>query len=206
MGYNSGTMCRSANMKLEEIDREREMSGWNQYVGEEEGPEGDSGRTQEMWMSGEKSDQGQKSGETGRSTENSDVKPRAEQPDTETMWKIENQKARERDLHRMQAMYPETARILLPHVEEVCDELEYEGSMMYDERPDYETVLRIRDKILEKVKDEFEPMETPQRDEMLTMQYRPAPPRRRRGNWLGDFAQTMLLEEMHRRRCRSCRR
>ena len=78
--------------------------------------------------------------------------------------------------------------------------------MMYDERPDYETVLRIRDKVLEKAKDEFEPMEPPERDEMLTMQYRPGPPRRRRGNWPGDFAQMMLLEEMHRRRCRSCRR
>ena len=84
--------------------------------------------------------------------------------------------------------------------------LEYEGSMMYDERPDYETVLRIRDKVLEKAKDELEPMEPPERDEMLTMQYRPGPPRRRRGNWPGDFAQMMLLEEMHRRRCRSCRR
>ena len=122
------------------------------------------------------------------------------------IWHIENQKAVERDLRRMQAMYPETARILLPYVEEACDELEYEGSMMYDERPDYETVLRIRDKVLEKVKGEFEPMEPPERDEMLTMQYRPGPPRRRRGNWPGDFVQMMLLEEMHRRRCRSCRR
>ena len=179
MGYNNEIPCRSANMKLEEIDREREMSGWNQYAGEEEEPENGIGRTQE--------------------------KPDP-QPDAEMMWHIENQKARERDLRRMQAMYPETARILLPHVEEACDELEYEGSMMYDERPDYETVLRIRDKVLEKVKDEFEPMEEPERDEMLTMQYRPGPPRRRRGSWLGDFAQTMLLEEMHRRRCRSCRR
>ena len=235
MGYNSEMMCRSANMELEDINREREMSGWNQYVGEEEEPEGDSGRAQEMWMAENESDQRQKSGETGRSTESqmensrmkfdraadrqssawalnnpnmekTDVETRAEQPDAEMMWQIENQRKRERDLRHLQAMYPETARILLPHVEEACDELEYEGSMMYDERPDYETVLRIRDKILENVKDEFEPMEPPPRDEMLTMQYRPGPPRRRRGNWLGDFAQTMLLEEMHRRRCRSCRR
>ena len=138
--------------------------------------------------------------------EESDGQGHTEQPDAEMIWHIENQKAVERDLRRMQAMYPETARILLPYVEEACDGLEYEGSMMYDERPDYETVLRIRDKVLEKAKDEFEPMEPPERDEMLTMQYRPGPPRRHRGNWPGDFAQMMLLEEMHRRRCRSCRR
>ena len=69
MGYNSEMMCRSANMELEDINREREMSGWNQYVGEEEEPEGDSGRAQEMWMAENESDQRQKSGETGRSTE-----------------------------------------------------------------------------------------------------------------------------------------
>ena len=62
------------------------------------------------------------------------------------IWHIENQKAVERDLRRMQAMYPETARILLPYVEEACDELEYEGSMMYDEYPDQ---LSLRKKSLE---------------------------------------------------------
>ena len=31
--------------------------------------------------------------------------------------------------------------------------VEYEGSMMYDERPDYETVLRIRDKVLDAYKE-----------------------------------------------------
>ena len=36
MGYNNEMLCRSTNMNLEDIEREREMSGWNQYVGEEE--------------------------------------------------------------------------------------------------------------------------------------------------------------------------
>ena len=34
MGYNNEMLCRSTNMNLEDIEREREMSGWNQYVGE----------------------------------------------------------------------------------------------------------------------------------------------------------------------------
>lgn len=203
MGYNNEMPCRSTNMNLEDIDREREMSGWNQYVGEEEELDHNAENAQEIWAEEKERN---REGSTGMPVEEPDGQGHAEQPDAEMIWHIENQKAVERDLRRMQAMYPETARILLPYVEEACDELEYEGSMMYDERPDYETVLRIRDKVLEKVKDEFEPMEPPERDEMLTMQYRPGPPRRRRGNWPGDFAQMMLLEEMHRRRCRSCRR
>ena len=123
-----------------------------------------------------------------------------------SLWDQPERMEDEEDFRRLQEMYPIMARRLKPYVDEVCSLLEYPGSMMYDERPDYETVLRIRDKVMEKAKDEFEPMEPPERDEMLTMQYRPGPPRRRRGNWPSDFAQMMLLEEMHRRRCRSCRR
>lgn len=207
MGYNNEMPCRSTNMNLEDIERERKMSGWNQYVGEEEELEHNAGNAQEIRTEEkERKREGKPDGSTGMPMEESDGQGHTEQLDAEMIWHIENQKAVERDLRRMQAMYPETARILLPYVEEACDELEYEGSMMYDERPDYETVLRIRDKVMEKAKDEFEPMEPPERDEMLTMQYRPGSPRRRRGNWPGDFAQMMLLEEMHRRRCRSCRR
>ena len=41
-----------------------------------------------------------------------------------------------RDYDYMKSVYPETAKRLLPFVEEECDRLEYEGSMMYDEYPD----------------------------------------------------------------------
>ena len=41
-----------------------------------------------------------------------------------------------RDYEYMKAAYPDTAKRLLPHIEEECDRMEYEGSMMYDEYPD----------------------------------------------------------------------
>ena len=47
MGYNNEMPCRSTNMNLEDIEREREMSGWNQYVGEEEELEHNAGNAQE---------------------------------------------------------------------------------------------------------------------------------------------------------------
>ena len=48
----------------------------------------------------------------------------------------EEEKAEKRDLNYMKSIYPKTARQVLPYVEEECDRMEYEGSMMYDEYPD----------------------------------------------------------------------
>lgn len=180
-------------MKTEEIDEERIRSGWNPYEGEEEA----------IAVSGSK---------IGKTDSAQVVQNREENREifSEGVSEGEKQKIRqlqeqEEDLRRMQALYPHTAKILLPHIEAACDELEYEGSMMYDLRPDYETILRIKEAVQQKVKGEFPPMEPEERDELLTMQYHGGPRRRPGRNWLGDFIQTMLLEEMHRRRCRRCR-
>ena len=40
------------------------------------------------------------------------------------------------DFEYMKSMYPQTAKKVLPYVEDECDRMEYEGSMMYDEYPD----------------------------------------------------------------------
>ncbi len=42
----------------------------------------------------------------------------------------------ERDIERMRELYPQEVRLLLRLVERRCDELEEEGSRMYDENPD----------------------------------------------------------------------
>lgn len=41
-----------------------------------------------------------------------------------------------RDREYMKSIYPDMAKLLLPYVEQECDRLEYEGSMIYDEYPD----------------------------------------------------------------------
>lgn len=53
----------------------------------------------------------------------------------------------ERDLQYLQQMYPADAKRMQKKVEEACDELEYEGSMMYDEYPDRVSMLLICDRI-----------------------------------------------------------
>ena len=52
----------------------------------------------------------------------------------------------ERDLEYLQQMYPAEAREMQHLVEEECDRLEYEGSMMYDEYPDRVSMLFLCDK------------------------------------------------------------
>ena len=40
------------------------------------------------------------------------------------------------DFEYMKSMYPDTAKRILPYVEEECDRMEYENSMVYDQCPD----------------------------------------------------------------------
>ena len=93
----------------------------------------------------------------------------------------------ERDMKKMKELYPEVAKDVLSVVEDECDQMEYDGSMMFDEYPDEEE---------------------DDRDQAMVMQqevYRRYPPRK---NWLGDIIEVLLYQEMYRRRCRrrSCRR
>lgn len=53
-----------------------------------------------------------------------------------TPFLFDGEKKEERDYEYLRAMYPELARKILPYVEEACDRLEYENSMIFDEYPD----------------------------------------------------------------------
>ena len=108
----------------------------------------------------------------------------------------------ERDLERMKSLYPETSKELFPWIEDACDQMEYEGSLMYDESPDQNQIRRLTSQIYEQVKEQYQPREGEDKDEMLAMNqetYRRYPPDQ---NWLSDLLQTLLVDEMFRRRCR----
>lgn len=53
----------------------------------------------------------------------------------------------ERDMERMKELYPEEAKQIQKLVEEECDQMEYEGSMMFDEYPDRVMLKVICDRI-----------------------------------------------------------
>ena len=109
----------------------------------------------------------------------------------------------EKDMERMKELYPREVKRILDLVEEECDKMEYEGSLMFDEYPDRMMMERIVDRITEKMRmaDETD-MEASQRREELPP-YRPPmgmPPGYR--DDLRNLIGVLLNHEMYRRRCR----
>ncbi len=110
----------------------------------------------------------------------------------------------QRDLDRMKEMYPLEVRKVQELVEEECDKMEYEGSLMFDEYPDRlmlrQICKRIRDKagLSESREDTDAPMEG----------------QNVRGSGCGrngcgnGLVEILLFNEMFHRRCRyrRCRR
>ena len=45
------------------------------------------------------------------------------------------------DFEYIKSMYPDMAKKLLPYVEDECDRMEFEGSMLFDEYPDRLSLL-----------------------------------------------------------------
>ncbi|MBR5509021.1 MAG: hypothetical protein IKV59_03100 [Lachnospiraceae bacterium] len=58
------------------------------------------------------------------------------------LWNHPERMEDELDTKRLQELYPLMARRMQPYVEEVCNRLEYPGSMMYDEYPDRLSLYR----------------------------------------------------------------
>lgn len=139
----------------------------------------------------------------------------------------------EKDMEKMKRMYPEQARMVQHYVEEECDKMEYDGSLMFDEYPD-QTMLRtiakrISDKVEEQSIKEQSLEEGSKEDRFIEIQgrhqyppspwsSRPGPPPSqwggrpgyypKKGGLLGDLVNVMLFNEIYRRRCRHhrCRR
>ena len=112
----------------------------------------------------------------------------------------------ERDRERMKEMYPAEAGKIQRAVEEECDKMEYDGSLMFDEYPDRLMLRRICNNIYQNVYENTE-------DVAVTQYGRPGPPPPppgphgpRRG--IQDMIEVLLYNEMYRRRCRHnrCRR
>lgn len=103
----------------------------------------------------------------------------------------DDEKIEKRDFEYLKSLYPMTAKKVLPYVEEECDRMEYEGSMIYDEYPDQLQIHLMCGRIYDKVKD----METSKEENQ-------------KKGWLRELIQVILFQELYRRRCdhRRCRR
>ncbi|MGN0465957.1 MAG: hypothetical protein ACI4F9_06355 [Lachnospiraceae bacterium] len=87
----------------------------------------------------------------------------------------------EKDFDNIKRLYPKTAQSLLSLIEDICDKMEYNGSMMYDEYPDKISIQKICDSHCKEKMD----FDSCSREELL---------------------QVLLLQEMYYRRCRYRRR
>ena len=107
-----------------------------------------------------------------------------------------------RDVEYMKSMYPMSSKKILPYVEEECDRMEYEGSMIYDEYPDrlllYLMAGRIYDRMKEGEKKEIA-MEI-EKEQVETQELKRK--KKDREETLMDLVQILLYQEIVQRRCR----
>ena len=101
----------------------------------------------------------------------------------------------DRDAEYMKRLYPRTARTIQREIENECDKMEYDGSMMFDEYPDKEYFERLVDRIYERIN---KTQEEPQVETNSLYLYPP----RRSENHLRDIVTLLLLSEMFNRRRR----
>jgi len=90
----------------------------------------------------------------------------------------------EKDMERMKSLYPREVRELQQMVERRCDEMEYEGSRLYDENPDRYMLEREAQRLFEET--------------LTAQQYG----RRRDDGWLRSLIGILFHDEIYRRRCR----
>lgn len=114
----------------------------------------------------------------------------------------------ERDWQRLKELYPDMAKIILAEVERACDKMEYEGSAMFDAMPDKTRMRSIANEIFNAVSDRIPAEQVEEQADMYTMNREPCRNCRPNQNFLGDFIEVMLYQEMFHRRCRhrNCRR
>ena len=61
-----------------------------------------------------------------------------------------------RDMEYFETMYPDRMKQIGKSVGEICDAIDYDGSILYDEYPDRVLLLGIRNRILEKMREQGE--------------------------------------------------
>lgn len=88
-----------------------------------------------------------------------------------------------RDFEYMKSLYPGLAKRLLPYVEEECDRMEYENSVIFDEYPDKLQLRLMCVRVCGQAR-KYEKDLCPEQDASLR-----------------DFVEVMVYQEVYRRRC-----
>lgn len=105
-----------------------------------------------------------------------------------TPFSYDDERTERMDYEYLKSMYPEVPKRILPYVEEECDRMEYENSMVYDQYPDKLQLRLMCRRICENVK----------KHEKL--------PEEMGEKYLDDLAGVMLFQELYKRRSDQRRR
>lgn len=111
------------------------------------------------------------------------------------------------DFEYLKSMYPDVPKRLLPYVEEECDRMEYENSMMYDEYPDRLQLRLMCSRICDNISKNEKILfgsgydEAPESEESSGVSASALAGKRRGGDrWLHDLVEVMLYQEIYKRR------
>lgn len=106
---------------------------------------------------------------------------------------FDDEKTERMDFEYLKSMYPEIPKQILPYVEEECDRMAYESSMIYDQYPDK---LQLR-MMCRRICDNIKKNEKSFHSESVAKVLEDA---EGGGRWLQDLAEVMLYQELFRRR------
>ena len=127
------------------------------------------------------------------------------------------------DFEYMKSMYPDTAKKILPYVEEECGRMEYENSMVYDQCPDKLQLRLMSRRVYDNVRKHERMFFGDEEDAGLSgldgdqetgisgtaREREHGRDGRSKSPSLRDFIEVMLYQELYKRRCdhrRRCRR
>ena len=87
----------------------------------------------------------------------------------------DDERKERQDMEYMKSMYPDTVKYILPFVEDECERMEYEGSMIYDEYPDKLSIQLMCSRICDRVNEIGigQDMDV-EMEELLTQMYTPS--------------------------------
>lgn len=109
-----------------------------------------------------------------------------------------NQADLDRELEQMMELYPAKAKEVQQKVVELCDSMDYEGSILYDEYPDRFMLNRYCDKIYQEVVPASVEVDSESSEVTATRR----PPCTNCNDNIRDLVEVLFFNEVFRRRCR----
>jgi len=109
------------------------------------------------------------------------------------------------ELDYWKSMYPEKIKRIQQRVEDICEEMDYVNSPMYDEYPDRIYLRTLGSRIYDEMTEDEEELSSTQKENDARKREWESKPHFKRmpeDGWLRDVIDVLLFQEMHRRRCR----